>query len=459
MKNFIKCDILILDELKNLSGGDFMKSKKLMIGAAIALSAALFVPAAVCLAGCGAEKPQLIGLSIEKNGVIINDIVMGENVVEYGEYTFGEESPKWEFKIYANYSNNSKKFVDFSQCRITYAYQDGADPVEIDALSFYSPVYNVGTYYINLEYQGMKMKVYSVIKASTELPYSMFVSLNSWQYSHENSVDVSVTSLDESVSHTIFVISKQDYDNALNSANFESEMENASEPYYKNMRLKPGQYYFYAFIPAHGNYASGYTKISHLVTVEKGVLTYNFNEKASASYEYNYYGKMGDIQLGEVAINAGCTITNWADEEVEGRFEWTDPTEMVNSNSTGLRQVIFVPDKVDGVEVYETLNVSTIDLEGSIKKGNVYMPNLIETEITYDGQNHEIKIANYGIGNVVLINGERTTLDDDGVLATVKEKGIYTFVIGLLDKDNFQWWRSDNQALGSGDITLTFEVK
>ena len=134
------------------------------------------------------------------------------------------------------------------------------------------------------------MKVYSVIKASTELPYSMFVSLYSWQYSHENSVDVSVTSLDESVSHTIFVISKQDYDNALNSANFESEMENASEPYYKNMRLKPGQYYFYAFIPAHGNYASGYTKISHLVTVEKGVLTYNFNEKASASYEYNYYG-------------------------------------------------------------------------------------------------------------------------------------------------------------------------
>ena len=225
------------------------------------------------------------------------------------------------------------------------------------------------------------------------------------------------------------------------------------------MRLKPGQYYFYAFIPAHGNYASGYTKISHLVTVEKGVLTYNFNEKASASYEYNYYGKMGDIQLGEVAINAGCTITNWADEEVEGRFEWTDPTEMVNSNSTGLRQVIFVPDKVDGVEVYETLNVSTIDLEGSIKKGNVYMPNLIETEITYDGQNHEIKISHYGIGNVVLINGERKTLDADGVLATVKEKGIYTFVIGLLDKDNFQWWRSDNQALGSGDITLTFEVK
>lgn len=436
-----------------------MKSKKLMIGAAIALSAALFVPAAVCLAGCGAEKPQLIGLSIEKNGVIINDIVMGENVVEYGEYTFGKESPKWEFKIYANYSNNSKKLVDFSQCRITYAYQDGADPVEIDSSSFYSPVYNVGTYYINLEYQGMKMKVYSVIKASTELPYSMFVSLNSWQYSHENSVDVSVTSLDESVSHTIFVISKQDYDNALNSANFESEIENASEPYYKNMRLKPGQYYFYAFISEHGNYASGYTKISHLVTVKKGVLTYNFNAKASASYEYNYYGKMGDIQLGEVAINAGCTITNWADEEVYGRFEWADPTEMVNSNSTGLRQVVFVPDKVDGVEVYETLNVSTIDLEGSIKKGNVDKPDLIETEIAYDGQNHEIKISHYGIGNVVLINGERKTLDADGVLATVKEKGTYTFVISLLDKDNFQWWSSDNQVLGSGDITLTFEVK
>ena len=459
MKNFIKCDILILDELKNLSGGDFMKSKKLMIGAAIALSAALFVPAAVCLAGCGAEKPQLIGLSAEKNGENLTDSIMPENYAQYGIYKFGEGFPDWNFTIYANYSDNSKKVVDFSQCQVTYAYQNSVEPVEIKASDFPPSIYNVGTYYVNIEYQGMKMKVYSIIEASTELPYSMFVSLYSWQYSHENSVDVSVTSLDESVSHTIFVISKQDYDNALNSANFESEMENASEPYYKNMRLKPGQYYFYAFIPAHGNYASGYTKISHLVTVEKGVLTYNFNEKASASYEYNYYGKMGDIQLGEVAINAGCTITNWADEEVEGRFEWTDPTEMVNSNSTGLRQVIFVPDKVDGVEVYETLNVSTIDLEGSIKKGNVYMPNLIETEITYDGQNHEIKIANYGIGNVVLINGERTTLDDDGVLAIVKEKGIYTFVIGLLDKDNFQWWRSDNQALGSGDITLTFEVK
>ncbi|HCG58305.1 MAG TPA: hypothetical protein DEV78_03750 [Clostridiales bacterium] len=436
-----------------------MKSKKLMIGAAIALSAALFVPAAVCLAGCGAEKPQLIGLSAEKNGKNLTDSIMPENYAQYGIYKFGEGIPDWNFTIYANYSDNSKKVVDFSQCQVTYAYQNSEEPVEIKASDFPPSIYNVGAYYVNIEYQGMKMKVYSIIEASTELPYSMFVSLNSWQYSHENSVDVLVTSLDESVPHTIFVISKQDYDNALNSANFESEMENASEPYYKNMRLKPGQYYFYAFIPAHGNYASGYTKISHLVTVEKGVLTYNFNEKASASYEYNYYGKMGDIQLGEVAINAGCTITNWADEEVEGRFEWTDPTEMVNSNSTGLRQVIFVPDKVDGVEVYETLNVSTIDLEGSIKKGNVYLPNLIETEITYDGQNHEIKIKDYGIGNVVLINGERTTLDDDGVLATVKEKGIYTFEIGLLDKDNFQWWRSDNQALGSGDITLTFEVK
>lgn len=436
-----------------------MKSKKLMIGAAIALSAALFVPAAVCLAGCGAEKPQLIGLSAEKNGENITDSIMPENYAQYGIYKFGEGIPDWNFTIYANYSDNSKKVVDFSQCQVTYAYQNSEEPVEIKATDFPPSIYNVGAYYVNIEYQGMKMKVYSIIEASTELPYSMFVSLNSWQYSHENSVDVSVTSLDESVSHTIFVISKQDYDNALNSANFESEMENASEPYYKNMRLKPGQYYFYAFIPAHGNYASGYTKISHLVTVEKGVLTYNFKEKASASYEYNYYGKMGDIQLGEVAINAGCTITNWADEEVDGRFEWTDPTEMVNSNSTGLRQVIFVPDKVDGVEVYETLNVSTIDLEGSIKKGNVYLPNLIETEITYDGQNHEIKIKDYGIGNVVLINGERKTLDADGVLATVKEKGTYTFVIGLLDKDNFQWWRSDNQALGSGDITLTFEVK
>ena len=106
MKNFIKCDILILDELKNLSGGDFMKSKKLMIGAAIALSAALFVPAAVCLAGCGAEKPQLIGLSAEKNGENITDSIMPENYAQYGIYKFGEGIPDWNFTIYANYSDN-----------------------------------------------------------------------------------------------------------------------------------------------------------------------------------------------------------------------------------------------------------------------------------------------------------------------------------------------------------------
>lgn len=204
MKNFIKCDILILDELKNLSGGgDFMKSKKLMIGAAIALSAALFVPAAVCLAGCGAEKPQLIGLSAEKNGENITDSIMPENYAQYGIYKFGEGIPDWNFTIYANYSDNSKKVVDFSQCQVTYAYQNSEEPVEIKATDFPPSIYNVGAYYVNIEYQGMKMKVYSIIEASTELPYSMFVSLNSWQYSHENSVDVSVTSLDESVSHTI----------------------------------------------------------------------------------------------------------------------------------------------------------------------------------------------------------------------------------------------------------------
>lgn len=436
-----------------------MKNKKLMIGAAIALSAALFVPATVCLAGCGAEKPQLMGLSAEKNGENITGSIMPENYAQYGIYKFGEGIPDWNFTIYANYSDNSKKVVDFSQCQVTYAYQNSEEPVEIKASDFPPSIYNVGTYYVNIEYQGMKMKVYSIIEASTELPYSMFVSLDSWQYSNEKSATVSVTSLDESVPHNIYSISKQDYDDALTSANPQSEIINASQSYNSDTRLKPGQYYFYAFIPAHGNYASGYTKISHLVTVKKGVLTYNFNEKASASYEYNYYGKMGDIQLGEVAINAGCTITNWADEEVAGRFEWADPTEMVNSNSTGLRQVIFVPDKVDDVEVYETLNVSTIDLEGSIKKGNVDKPDLIETEITYDGEDHEIKISHYGIGNVVLINGERTTLDADGVIATVKEKGTYTFVISLLDKDNFQWYGSDSQVLGSGDITLTFEVK
>lgn len=436
-----------------------MKSKKLMIGAAIALSAALFVPAAVCLAGCGAEKPQLIGLSIEKNGVIINDIVMVENVVEYGKYTFGKESPKWEFKLYANYSDNSKKVVDFSQCQVTYAYQNSEEPVEIKASDFPPYIYSVGTYYVNIEYQGMKMKVYSIIEASTELPYSIYVSVDSWKYSKSDSIDVSVTSLDESVSHTIFVISKQDYDNALNSANFESEIEKASKPYYKNMRLKPGQYYFYAFISAHGNYASGYTNISRLVTVEKEQLIAQFYSNPSAYYQYNYNKTQGDIELGKVKIDAGCTITNWADEEVEGRFEWADPTEMVNSNTTERRQVIFIPEKVDGADVYETLNVCSIDIEGKILKGYVDKPELTDTEITYDGQNHEIKISHYGIGNVVLINGERTTLDDDGVLATVKEKGTYTFVISLLDKDNFQWWSSDNQVLGSGDITLTFKVK
>ena len=437
-----------------------MKNKKLMIGAAIALSAALFVPATVCLAGCGAEKPQLIGLSVEKNGVSLTDSITTENQVLYGVYEFGGETPDWNFTIYANYSDNSKEAVDFSECQVTYSYEaSGQEAVEIEASAFPPSIYNVGIYNVNIEYQGMKMKVYSIIEAATELPYSMFVSLDSWQYSNEKSADVSVTSLDESVPHNIYTISKQDYDNALTSANPQSEIINASQSYNSDTRLKPGQYYFYAFISGHGGYAAGYTKISKLVTVEKGVLTYNFNAKATASYEYNYYGKMGDIQLGEVAINAGCTITNWADEEVEGRFEWTDPTEMVNSNSTGLRQVIFVPDKVDDVEVYETLNVSTIDLEGSIKKGNVDKPDLIETEITYDGEDHEIKISHYGIGNVVLINGVRTTLDADGVLATVKEKGTYTYVISLLDKDNFQWFSSANQVLGSGDITLTFEVK
>lgn len=394
-------------------------------------------------------------------------------------------------EVTAIYDDNSTKVL--SSDEYTVEFSKNTNPIdEIES----TPA--VGYYGISVSYEGVFHDItFTVIPSSTPY-YSISLSHKSWTYGNDDIPKVTLENyqLQEGDSVDFYYIEKSYYD-ALSLE--EKELANRYANYWTditdgNTTLDAGQYYVFAYINfANESNYTGLTVIDDntLITVNKkridvtpedaaGVSAWGFdysnsyNTSSDGSSDGKYI--IGDIALKNITLDGNSVTISG----VEGRFEWENPEQTLNSSNSGdSYPLVFVPYDSNNYEIVYSEGELTLPV--TIEKGVIDNKNTLdiyfadsESEaktIAYDGNPHSLlldgfEIFNAGgvLKNIVTFtqNGEnavvREETSEDGLTAYyidgLVEKGQYTFTVSIVDAENYCWEGGDTAP---ATFTVTIE--
>ena len=450
--------------------------KKILI---FVMAFAIIFPAAFLLSACDGKDGKKV------QSITVDNLFIGDSVeYEYGT-NINDIFSLENMKVTAIYDDNSTKVL--SSDEYTVEFSKNTNPIdEIKSTP------DVGYYGISVFYEGVFHDItFTVIPSSTPY-YSISLSHKSWTYGNDDIPEVTLKNyqLQEGESVDYYYIEKSNYD-ALSDE--EKELANiyASDWTYiadGTTTLDAGQYYVFAYI----NFANepNYTRLTvrELITVNKKRIVVTPEDAAGVSpWEFDYSnsyntssdGKyiIGDIALKNIYLdNDRVTISG-----VEGRFEWENPEQTLNSSNSGdYYPLVFIPYDPNNYEV--DYSGSEIALQVTIEKGvidnkntlDIYFAEYPESEaktIAYDGKQHSLLLDSFEIfdaggvlKNIVTFtqNGEnvvvREEAPEDGVTAYyidgLVERGQYTFTVSIVDTTNYCWAGGDTTP---ATFTVTIE--
>ena len=454
--------------------------KKILI---FVMAFAIIFPAAFLLSACDGKDGKKVQ-SITVDNLFIGDSLEGDSLVyEYGiniKDIFSLET----MEVTAIYDDNSTKVL--SSDEYTVEFSKNTNPIdEIESVP------DVGYYGISVFYEGAFDGItFTVIPSSTPY-YSISLSHKSWIYGNDDIPEVTLKNyqLQEGESVDYYYIEKSYYD-ALSPE--EKELANiyASDwAYIKDgtTTLDAGEYYVFAYI----NFANepNYTGLTakELITVNKKRIVVTPEDAAGVSawiFDYsNSYNTspdrkyiIGDIALKNITLDGNSVTISG----VEGRFEWENPEQTLNSSNSGdSYPLVFIPDDSKNYEV--DYSGSEIKLQVTIEKGVIDNKNTLdiyfadsESEaktIAYDGKQHSLLLDSFEIfdaggvlKNIVTFtqNGENAVVREEtpegGVTAYyidgLVERGQYTFTVSIVDTTNYCWAGGDTTP---ATFTVTIE--
>ena len=441
---------------------------------------AIIFPVAFLLSACGEKKVQ----SITVDGLFVGD---------YVEYQYGTNRDEIfslkNMQVTAIYTDNSTKVLNSDE----YSIEFKKNSELIDEIK---TVPDVGNYEIYVYYDGVRQGgSFNIIPSPY---YTISLSHKAWTYGEEDIPEVSLANyqLQEGDSVDYYCIEKSVYDNLSE----EEKRYPSSNVYYwtnvenGNIILDAGQYYVFAKITFinESNY-TGLTVIDDdaLITVNKKTITVTPEDasgvsamKFDYSNSYNLQQFDGDYLIGDLALkdiyleNNHVTISG-----VEGRFEWKNPEQTLNSsNNDDSYPIVFIPYSSNNYNVFYSGYSGEITLQVSIEKCvvddkstlDIYFEDSKTKTITYDGKEHSLLLDSFEIFkaggellNIVTFtqNGKSVVVReenlegglDDFYVDGLKEVGTYTFIVSIVDKTNYCWENDANQT-STEDLTFTVEI-
>ena len=420
-----------------------MKLKKLLL---VLVAIILIIPAAIIFTACGNND----------NHVYLNNVVIryadgtekgaDSNYINLGSFEYGSSNkPNLDFIVVAKFSDNSETTILSGEIgkevnNVTVKFKFNGE--EIEELPIFEQS-SIGYYEITITYQEKTISISYSIGKSDNVTYTPILSRYKWEFGTYNPVPT-INNYSGTEELIYFYLPYSQKDNVGKGGIVYS--------YTKEANIAPGKYVLWTDVPATDNY---YPKTSEVVEFEvtKGILRIDKYGTITAG-EYHYFGEFGNIKLSQLGITANdFVIKNQKGDVVNGSFEWINKDEKVDSNSTGLKAVVFV----DNDNCYNPLTVKHINIQGKITKGRVDAPELFDTSVTYTGNDIDLYLykLNHNFLFDISFNENKVTPDSNGKIATVRNAGTYTIIVELKDKVNYVWDTEEN----SNNIVLTFEVK
>ena len=417
---------------------------------------AIIFPVAFLLSACGEKKVQ----SITVDGLFVGNYAEGN----YAEYQYGISTDEIfsieNMKVTVVYTDNSTKVLNSDE----YSIEFKKNSELIDEIK---TVPDVGNYEINVYYDGFcQGGSFNIIRSETPY-YTISLSHKTWIYGEEDIPKVSLANYqlqeDDSVCYyyiekSVFdSLSKEDKRYPVPRAYYWADVENGDTP------LDAGQYYVFAYINfANESNYTGLTVIDDnaLITVNKKTITVTPEDASGVSAmefdysnSYNLQQFNGNYLIGNLALkdiyleNNHVTISG-----VEGRFEWKNPEQTLNSSNNGdPYSIIFIPYSSKNYNVFYS---DKITLQVSIEKAvvdnkstlDIYFADSQTKTITYDGKEHSLLLDSFEIFkaggellNIVTFtqNGKSVVVREENLegglvdyyVDGLKEVGTYTFIV------------------------------
>ena len=440
--------------------------KKLIV---LILGLILALACALCLAACNPDSGNGGGNAYVTGVVMIDGEGAEHTEYDFGDVVYGRRPDFGSLKLYAKYSDGTKRELsgeDGDKITVTYSYNNETLP---DAPTSYS----VGFYGIRYEFESYSAYVsYRIVTSATATPYSISLNKLQWKYGEEPEItvrDPALNVIDKS-KYSIHYIAVDEYDKIKNSEDFTDALITHGYPAYYSgsdefINIFPGEYYFFAYFEGMGKANSNLQK----VTIKKAPLIPVYADDFDGFYFANNWwmsGETGTVPISQIVLGVNTHGTlSWKTEQGENydshawTIEWRDPDEQITSDINGKRRMIKCTFSDERYEDYLFPEPITVQFD----KATLYVPSTA-WGTTYDGADHDIVLDYNGhlydydielLNKVVTIkdrNGNVVTIGENGVIATVREVGRYTFTFELKDKNNYDWRWTDYNTEGNPTV-------
>lgn len=403
--------------------------KRKLVGLIIALSVVLTV--AVCLTACN-ESP-----TVDKLIVSVNNAEY-ESTCDLGNFEIGT-TPNLTYKVYAKYSDDSKKELTSSEYKTEYKFNGE----KIDALP---STYGIGEYTIAISYEGRNITLlFNVIYASRT--YQTVINKTQWAYGDEQP-EIKVTPNVEPDESAYRYVEKS---KVANPGNFTiDDCNNNAHTYFKESPLDPGEYYLFAIVPQTENYAETLSVLKE-VKVNKANITVENADSLKATYSYNS-DVSGSINSSSLQL-AESPIVKSGDELYQA-IEWEFEDKELSSTNNG-EKIKLNFTLSEGQEKYYNAP-DPIDVTMDIEKANILKPTVSDDRGELSENKIVIYVGEQGVttwfGDWKAVNltvtkpdgtTEKVSIDEQQntriLLDWPTKAGTYTYKLSLTDRTNYVW--------------------
>lgn len=259
--------------------------KKKLIGFSLAFALALSSGAFLTACDDGDDSPYLQDLVIERNGATYQNSA----TLDYGEFPVDGSGPVFNHTVYAKYSDGNKQ--ELSAAELTYVYSfrkpnEDSPQTYTELPATYS---EIGYWYVSVIYQNNEDNK-GYIQFSIVPKQASYVISGKTNITYPEKTPV-LGITDETAGENdvnFYYIEQSKVANVL--APTEEELDQAQYYFANQDCMKPGNYYVYANVAAHGKFAAGRTALKAF-NVAKGNLKITGYDKADYSrykYDFNY---------------------------------------------------------------------------------------------------------------------------------------------------------------------------
>ena len=358
------------------------------------------------------------------------------------EYEIGETikyGESFNFDKFLLYKQQDGKTTLLNESSYTVSFSGGQG---LSEEIFKSSMPEVGDYSFSFEHKangktrstGISFRV----NYGTQFPSNVSLTMEDWDFFGEKktpTINNYTPTLNASVEYYIFNISNNEYYGKIDLNDGQRVM------------LEPGRYRMTASV-----YDNHYSEA--MVSCEFNINKIDFPEDILEVYKtyYNFtfmigYKTIEEYDVGDAKVRYKSSQQEFVLDRTVSSLSWKDKNKAISTSENTTHTVVLHSAYFNDYEYEVEVRVNKLEVD---EPGGLYIDEwdyMIGNTIKYDGNEHTAHVVDLAFFGQYRVNEELSTLK-------ATEKGTYTVVVELVDKDNLLWKKTHNNV----DLSFTWLI-